>query len=67
MIEWRGDRNNPVTGSVTTGRIRTGNGNVSLVFRFNIRDFGGESGVPNRSNGVLDLYIGDHDTEIIDL
>lgn len=67
MISWRGFRNNPLTGSVLTGRFRTNQGNVSQVFRFYVRDFGGEREVSNISRGTLNLYIGNHSTELISL
>lgn len=67
MIEWRGDRNDPFTGSLITGRVRTNGQNVLPVFRFFVRDFGGERRVPNSSSGTLKLYIGNHATEVINL
>ena len=67
MIEWRGFRNNPYTGSVLAGRFRTNQGNVSKVFRFYVRDFGGARGVSNTSEGTLSLSIGNHATQVINL
>lgn len=64
MIEWRGFRNNPSTGNVLTGIFRT-NRTGFQVFRFYVRDFGGERGSSNTSNGTLDLSIGNHATELI--
>ena len=64
MIAWSGDRNNPLTGNVITGRFRTNAQIVSVVFRFYVRDFGGESRIPNSNSGTLNIYLGDHATEI---
>ncbi len=64
MIEWRGNRNDPYTGSIITGSFRANGGNVYPVFRFFVRDFGGERGVANSSDGELRLFIGNHSTEI---
>lgn len=65
IVEWRGNRSDPLTGSVISGNFRADGGNISMVFGFNVVDFGGESGRrPNRIYKELNLYIGNHPTEI---
>lgn len=65
MIEWTGDRSNPKTGGVLTGNLRTGNLQNNLgAFRLFARDFGGQSGTPNRVRGDLNILIGNFDTEL---
>ncbi len=65
MIEWRGDRNNPLTGNLINGRFRTNAQLVSIAVRFYVRDFGGERRISNSSYGTLNLFPGNHPTEII--
>ncbi|WP_435413551.1 hypothetical protein [Psychroserpens mesophilus] len=65
MIEWNGNRSDPKTGAILSGRFRTGNlqndsGSLSLF----VRDFGGQSGTPNSVRGNLNILIGDFPTEL---
>jgi len=64
LVEWRGTTSNPYTGSVNIGRLRTRGGNIAMSFRFNVVDFGGERGPANRTYEELNIYIGNHSTEI---
>ncbi len=65
-IEWRGDRNNPVTGTTLSGSFTVNGPNIAGIFRFLAKDFGGSSGTPNQFSADLDLYVGDHDSEVIE-
>ncbi|CAM3586214.1 hypothetical protein [Zobellia roscoffensis] len=63
-LDWTGDRNNPLTGSIAVGNFTTqGTGN-DAVFRFTVSDFGGELISPNRVMEDLIIYIGAHNTRI---
>ena len=66
MIQWSGNPNNPITGNILSGTFETNGELVSLSFRFYVSDFGGESGSSNSVSKELTIYIGDHDTEIIE-
>jgi hypothetical protein len=66
MIQWNGDRSDPKTGAILSGRFRTGNlqndsGSLSLF----VRDFGGQLETLNSTRGNLNILIGDFETELI--
>ncbi len=65
IIYWQGDPSNPLTGNVLVGTLRPNGENVALTFYFRVEDFGGDSGVSNVTDGVLQIYIGDHETEVV--
>ncbi len=64
-INWYGDPTNPLSGAVLNGKIVIEGDNISHQFFFMITDFGGESGDSNATYGALNIYSGDHSTEII--
>lgn len=64
-LNWHGSRSNPLTGTILTATIRPNGENVSHTFNLMVRDFGGASGMENTVLESLNLYSGDHDTEII--
>ena len=66
MIQWQGDENNPLTGSILNGPFEANGQNIILSFGFYVSDFGGESGSSNTVSKELNLYIGNHNTEIIE-
>ncbi len=67
IIYWQGDPDNPLTGNVLVGTLRPveNDNQVSLPFYFRVEDFGGESGISNVTDGVLETLIANHDTEVI--
>ncbi len=65
-IEWVGDRNNPLTGTTLSGSFTIDGSNIAGHFRFLVKDFGGSEGTPNQFYAELLLYVGDHDSEIIE-
>ncbi len=67
VVSWNGNRNNPVTGSILAGTFRTRGNSIGVRMTFYLTDFGGESGRSNSSSGELNILIGDHDTEKIQL
>jgi len=67
LIAWRGDRSNPLTGSILSGHFTIRGGNIADTFRFRVVDFGGEGRRPNEVEKWLNIYIGNHPTEIINL
>ncbi|WP_431136808.1 hypothetical protein [Psychroserpens mesophilus] len=69
MIEWFGERTNPKTGAILSGRFRTGvvppgNSGNSGTLSFFVRDFGGQSGTSNRIRGNLNILIHNSETEL---
>lgn len=64
---WLGDVSNPTTGTVLTGTFKVKGNNVSLNMILGQTDFGGESGRSNATLRGLNIYIGEHPTEIIPL
>ena len=66
IIKWTGDSTNPLTGNILTGTFEANGELVSETFRFFVSDFGGESGDSNTVLKELNIYIGDHTTEIIE-
>ncbi|WP_445956068.1 hypothetical protein, partial [Yeosuana sp.] len=66
IIKWNGDSNNPLTGNILTGTFEANGENILATFRFFVSDFGGESGDSNSVSKELAIYIGNHDTEIIE-
>lgn len=64
-INWYGNRSNPQTGMVLTATIRANGENISHVFNFMVKDFGGASAMENTLFKSLNIYSGNHNTEII--
>ncbi len=67
FIEWEGNRNNPLTGNILLGSFTPNGENVSTSFTLYVRDFGGDNNSSNVTSGELVVFIGDVDTEVIDL
>jgi len=65
-IQWNGNSSNPLTGNILNGTFEANGEFVSDTFRFFVSDFGGESGDSNSVSKELAIYIGNHDTEIIE-
>lgn len=64
LVEWVGDRNSPTTGSAISDHFNVRGNNDTNRFEFYVKDFGGESTMPNEISTFLQLYIGNHPTEI---
>ena len=68
-IQFTGDATNAFTAQLLPGSFTAtlaGEDIVSETFYIRVEDFGGESGPPyNITEGVLQVLIGDHDTEVI--
>ena len=58
VMEWEGDRRNPVTGSILNLDLTTGVGcnNTYTSFDFELSDFGGELSMPNTISKRLTIY-----------
>lgn len=67
LIQWQGDSNNALTAGILTGTFEANGENVSDTFRFLVSDFGGTSGTSNNVSKELTIYIGEHNTAIINL
>ena len=69
IIQWNGNRNNPLTGNILSGTFEahTVDNFTTDAFRFTVSDFGGESGSSNTVFRELTIVIGSQDTEIIEL
>lgn len=66
-LEWYGDTNNPLTGSILRGTFTTEGSTVSNgTFRFTAEDYGGESGRSNSVTEDLQVFFGAHSTRIRD-
>ncbi len=65
VINWFGERSNPVSGSILAGKIVIEGNQVSHEFIFMVKDFGGESGNTNTIYASLNIYGSNHTTEII--
>lgn len=69
VIRFNGDRNNAITAQILTGRFTPmlmGEDMLSETFYIRVEDFGGESGPPfNITEGVLNVNIANHPTEVI--
>ncbi|TMM52218.1 hypothetical protein FEE95_21260 [Maribacter algarum] len=63
-LEWTGDKDNPLTGSIATGSITTQGSGTDVNFRFSISDYGGESEIPNRIWEDLRVYVGAHTSRV---
>ena len=64
VIEWVGDRSNPLTGQAQSDHFTVRGNNIGTPFRFFIRDFGGANRTSNELSKELNVYIGNHDTEL---
>lgn len=68
MVEWFGDVSDPKTGAILSGTFRTrdipDNSIDSGLFRFFVRDFGGQSGTPNSVQGNLNISIQNSETNL---
>ncbi|MDH7447266.1 hypothetical protein [Aquimarina sp. 2201CG14-23] len=67
LIYWNGDQANPTTGNILTGKLITNGDIISISFSFLVKDFGGSDGTSNTTTESLNIYIGNHTTEVIDL
>ncbi|MGC1203926.1 MAG: hypothetical protein WA839_03455 [Flavobacteriaceae bacterium] len=69
IIKWNGDPNNPLTGNILPGTFEAKSVDdfTGAAFRFTVSDFGGESGSSNSVSKELTIFIGDHNTELIEL
>lgn len=64
-LEWHGNQNDPVSGSIIGGTFTTQGDVVSDgTFRFTVRDYGGESGRRNTITEDLRVVFGAHNTRI---
>ena len=64
FINWFGDEVNPVTGNILTGTFIAKGDNANHLFNFMARDYGGDSSNENITFGSLNIYSGNHPTEI---
>lgn len=64
-VNWHGNRSNPLTGMLLTTAIRPTGENISHAFNIMVRDFGGASARENTVVASLNIYSGNHTTEII--
>ena len=65
IVQWEGDPDNPLTGSILNGTLRPNGDLVSIDLYFRVEDFGGASGSSNVTDGSLNTLIDDHETEVI--
>jgi len=65
IIEWQGDSSNPLTSGIINGSFIAKGDNISDIFRFYVSDFGGQSGTSNSVSKQLNIYTGNHSTEIL--
>lgn len=66
-LEWLGNPNDPLSGSIIAGTFTTqGDVVTDGTFQFMVRDYGGESGRSNRISENLSVFFGAHTTRIRD-
>lgn len=65
-INWTGNQSNPITGMILTARIRANGENINHAFHFMLKDFGGNSSMENTTFKSLNIYSGNHPTEIVE-
>lgn len=65
-IEWIGDRDNPLTGAVITGKFRAIGNNRTDDFRILVSDFGGDSANYNNTSMNLEIAIGNWEAEVVE-
>ncbi len=64
FVNWFGDETNPVTGNILTGTFRANGDLVGHSFNFMAKDFGGSSSMENTIFKSLNIFSGNHPTEI---
>lgn len=65
-ISWNGDQENPITAYIFTGSFVASGDNIATSFYMRAEDFGGEDGPPfNITDGSLNIFIGDQNTEVV--
>ncbi len=65
QISWQGDFTNAITGNILTGKFKPNGELVAFSFDFGVKDFGGQSGTVNSFFASLNLFSGNHNTEIV--
>lgn len=65
LLSWQGSLSNPLTAGVFSGKFIASGQNIAADFKIYVADFGGNSGDSNTISPNLNLYIGNHNTEII--
>lgn len=65
VINWYGDRTDPLSGNILAGKIVAEGDLVSHEFFFTVTDFGREDGNTNTITISLNILNGKHNTEVI--
>lgn len=65
VINWYGERSDPLSGNILAGKMIIEGNNIAHEFFFTVKDFGGESGDTNTISASLNIYSGNHTTEIV--
>uniref|UniRef100_UPI003593A83F hypothetical protein n=1 Tax=Pricia sp. TaxID=2268138 RepID=UPI003593A83F len=57
IVQWSGNRSNPLTGNVLPGKLIPRGNSVYTYFEFEVSDFGGEFGSPNTITKRLNVHL----------
>ncbi|AYN66761.1 hypothetical protein D1013_04880 [Euzebyella marina] len=64
MLYWTGNASSPLTGTLLNGTFVAEGDSVSSPITFYLTDYGGSEGSSNVTSASLNVYSGDHATEI---
>lgn len=65
MLYWTGNASSPLTGTILNGSFVADGDSVSSPITFYLTDFGGSEGSSNATGASLNVYSGNHTTEVI--
>lgn len=65
MLYWTGNASSPLTGTLLNGTFIADGDSVSSPITFYLTDFGGSEGTSNTTGASLNVYSGNHTTEVI--
>ncbi|MFC4097658.1 hypothetical protein [Euzebyella saccharophila] len=65
MLYWTGNASSPLTGTLLNGTFIADGDSVSSPITFYLTDFGGSEGSSNATGASLNVYSGNHTTEVI--
>ena len=65
VLFWEGDINNPITGNILNGTLRPNGEFVATELYFRVEGFEDASTSSNLVEGTLQIFIGDHSTEVL--
>lgn len=67
LLFWDGNRSTPLTGTLLNGSFKANGDLGASEITFYLTDFGGSEGSSNATSALLNIFSGNHNTEIIHL